>query len=246
MELENSSTMKKRGPKGIRYPGLSLESAVGVVSEARKVGKSVSKGTIAEIGRSDAKGSTKSGAFMTKLAALVHYGLAEVNDSEVAFTPLADEIVLPKGDEEKRTAISRAFLSPQPFKELYEKLERNVPISRDLLGNVAVRDIGVSSPGRDTFLKNFINSGVYASVLSLNSEDGSVSILGRVEVQHGRGNEAEKIAEEVGEPAANSIGYLVVERKLSHGKAILKLPEEMTNEDIKRLKTLMDAYSDHN
>ena len=230
-----------------RYPGLTLESAIKIVEEARSGGKSISKGSLATIGRSDAKGSTMSGAFRTKIAALSHFGLIEVEGPNIKFTQVADNIVYPVNEQEKKAALCKSFLSPQVFKELYEKLEHNVSIPNDLIGNLAVRDLGVSPSGKDTFLKNFVRSGKYVGLLEYDEGSQKVKIIDENITSHIEtglsGNKPESTVEGA-EGATESGSWYNVDVPLPNGKkVVIKLPEGFTNDHLKKTIKILEAYA---
>lgn len=152
------------------YPRMTPSSCLEIVIEGRKLAKSVSKETLAGIGRADA-GSTNSGAFSRKLASLDQYGLITYDKDTVTFTETTDEIALPTDEEKKQEALVKIFLAPPTFYELYEGLSKELPISLNLLRNKAQRELGISSAGVTRFLNNFIEAGELAGMLKYATED---------------------------------------------------------------------------
>ncbi|MEK7450560.1 MAG: hypothetical protein AAB662_01310 [Patescibacteria group bacterium] len=161
--LKEVKNLRKRN-RSSRYPSLSLEYAVKVIEEARKFGKNV---TSANLGGTGAK----SGAYIRKKASLGYYGLLSGTGDNLQITDLADKIVYAKSEEEKANSLRQAFLSPDLFSTICQKIEKNTPINLEVLGNVFIRDYGIQPSAKKALLQNFVSSGIFANVIKYSGEN---------------------------------------------------------------------------
>jgi hypothetical protein len=233
--------------KSRSYPKLTLSAAIDVVSEASKLGKIISKETLAGIGRKDVKGSTKSGAFMRKISALDQYGLIIVSKEGIRFTDIAKEIVFPTDEIKKIESIVQAFLTPTTFFELYNSLSKNIPIGVHLIKNKAQRDLGITSAGVNSFINGFIESGELAGLIKYTSEDRTaIQIIEIVnEREENQQNKGETDNNE-SKSAMNNNSILKTQSAtliFNEGKATIEIEGNMTDVDVKRLKAQIDVFA---
>jgi len=159
------ATANKPANISTHYPAISLDYAIKVVEKARVLGKSISDTTIA------GGGSTKSGAFTRKRAALGYFGLISGRGENLQITELAEKIISPLNENEKTSAIKESFLKPALYRKLYDTVEKEVSIEVSMLGNLVVREFGIQPSGKDDFMNTFISSGQFAQLI--NYIDGS-------------------------------------------------------------------------
>lgn len=232
-----------RGERSSRYPAINLEFAVKVITEARVFGRSITNNHIA------GKGVPKGGGFLGKKAALGYYSLISGRGDKLYITDLAESIIYSKGEEEKRSAIQTAFLSPESFNKLYSDTEKNVPIDLGVLGNLIIRQYGISPAGKKSFLSTFVSSGIFADLVEYSDEKKGAIIL-KEQVS----KETEKNDIQVREESIHSqIGFKTdfqstetqkIELALENGKGYIVLPQEITPKDIKKLIAQIKIFGD--
>ena len=200
---------------------------VEILEKARKAGKTINKQILANASTLTGTGSAASGIFNHKLAALRHFNLIEGGNNSLTFTPLADRIL-----SKDKNSLKIAFLAPDSFLNMYGLVEKNTPLSTDLLEQVANLQVGISEVGKARFVKNFIKSGIYADLIqySLRSKN-EILILDEDTPAH---------TEE--QPALPASDLQKAELKTSKGRAVLIVPEELTKEDKTRLKSQIDLF----
>lgn len=249
--------------KSKNYPGLTLESAVSIVTAARALGKTIAKSTLATIGRADAKGSVKSGAFLRKLAALSQYGFIEIDGNNIKFTDNAEAIIYPTGnnaEKDKQKGIIKSFLTPPTFYDLYNQLEKNLPISIHLIRNKAIREIGISPTGANNFIRSFIDSGIFAKLIEYSSDTKQeIKLLDQTSYEFTKSTDItpvniEKIENDNNQNSVNIFETYFGKPKrsieqiqtatlvLSNGNATIQVPHSITEKDKMRLKAQIDVF----
>jgi hypothetical protein len=225
--------------KGTRFPGRLLSSVIEDMRDIRGFGRNVTDHHIA------GDGSTISGSFLKKKAALGYFGLISKQDDHYQITDLAEKILYPSSEEEKQEAIIAAFLSPTLYKQLYDSVEKNQPIKVELLGNVIVREYGVSAASRNECVSIFIKSGIFASLIAYVEGTKHEVIFKPIPVRKSILNDntninqvhfVEKKVEEIKPQLQTNGEHQLVEIKLTNGIAKISVPSVLSPEDTKKLQ----------
>lgn len=221
-----------------RFPAYTLETAIQTIDEARKFGRTVTDAQIA------GEGSTNSGSFLRKKAALGYYGLISGRGEDVHITDLAESILYPK-ENERESSIKVAFLTPEIFKRLYQSTAKNVPISLSILGNILIRNYNIQPSAKNEFISVFVRSGIFAGLLNYTDDTKSTIILLEASANDKKqevinevitGESSEIIMqptykiEDISQPEVQ-----IAELILTNGKAKIMVPNELTSSDTKRL-----------
>ncbi len=238
------------------YPALSLQSALTVIQEARPLGRTIAKTTLSTIGRSDAKGSVISGAFIRKISALTQFGLIQTEGNNINFTDTAEAILYFKDEGEKKQNLIKAFLSPSAFYDLYNDLSKNIPINTNHIRNKAIREIGIAEAAVNSFITNFIQSGVFANLIKYDSEDKQTITL--IDPTNEEPREEKTIVDEQNKEKIKEYNvfesFFGTQKEaireelqtatliLSGGKATVQVPKTMTEKDKARLKAQIDVF----
>lgn len=159
------------------FPRISLSSAVKIMTDAIKMGKSWKKEQFAGFGAKSNSGSAKSGAFLARVAGLRDYGLINSDKDTVTSTDLAQRIAKPINPTERDMAIKQAFLSVKTFSELYNALDANEPLPRDKVAGHAVFNLGVSRDVMDKFINVFVDSGKYAGLVKYDKDSDTIMLI---------------------------------------------------------------------
>ena len=237
----------KNSSKSRRYPSIELSYAIDVVKEAAKFGTKITDTQIA------GGGSTKSGAFVKKKASLGYYGLIEGRGDNYEITSLSKSILYPKSDEEKKIAIQQAFTSATVFDEVYSIVAKNEEIDLDFFGNMIVREFGIKATAKEKFLNTFIKSGKYAGLIEQVSDK---TILVR-NLYENTDRDEEEGQEEIPDNETLTLpkkernnsfefeGFNQQQAKinLSKGIGVISVPENLSKEDVKKLKAQIDILS---
>jgi hypothetical protein len=151
--------------RGTGFPRINLSNAVQVMDAASKFGKAWKRDTFATHGAKSNAGSSKSGAFKSRLAALKEYGLIKVEGDDVHITDLASQITKPVTKDERLSAIASAFMLVGTFSDLFSTLEGGVILPKSKVLEYAVHNLGISRESKDKFISCFIESGRYVGLV---------------------------------------------------------------------------------
>lgn len=192
------------------FPRISLSSAVKIMTDATKMGKSWKKEQFASFGAKSNSGSARSGAFLARVAGLRDYGLITSDKETIASTDLAQRIARPINPTERDAAIKQAFLSVGTFSELFGALDANEPLPRDKVAEHAVFNLGISRDVMDKFINVFVDSGKYAGLVKYDKDSGAITLLKSNESPGVTANEEEGARDPVAEveEVASFIGGL--------------------------------------
>lgn len=240
----------KRSERSSRYPAILLDFAIDVIREARKFGRDTNDIHIA------GKGKPKGGAYIRKRASLGYYGLIEGRGGLLRITDLAESILYPQNEEEKLSSVRTAFLTPVLFNNLYQDIEKNVPLNIDILGNIIVRKYGISPAAQQEFLSTFIKSGIFADLIQYAEGKKDEIILKTfnevVEKDKTIISQKEEIDSKENKALLNANqDYQIVELQLENGgKAKIAISGKMTKTDARKLQAqvniLANIFDDNN
>lgn len=175
------------------YPRLGLSSAVKIIEEVSKMGKSWKKEQFASFGAKSNSSSAKSGAFAARIASLRDYGLITTDKETIYSTELAQTIAKPITSEERAEAIRQAFLKVGTFGDLYRALDKDEALPRTKVAEYAVFNLGILRGAMDKFINVFVDSGKYAKLVRYDKDGDTVTLLKTEE-------QTEKIEEEMVTP----------------------------------------------
>ncbi len=241
--------------KSRNFPYLNLEVSIDTIKSIRKLGKKVSRTTLAEHlpkERSDSTGdgaiSLKSSTVKRKIGALSQYALITASKDEIEFTNRADAFYAPKDNEEDQL-VKETFLTPPAFSDLYNQVEKNQEIKTQHLKSLALRDLGISTTSINKFMENFVKSAYFANLLEFAGEDKSTVIFKNISNNLAP---SDKIENNEAEPPKQSYinntsevhksNNQTATLKLSCGVATIAVPEKLSQQDKARLKSQIDVF----
>jgi hypothetical protein len=139
-------------PKKNDYPKSSFEKSLKLAEAVHALGGSCSSETAGtKLGLSGT-----SGGFSTLVGGAVKYNLIKVEKSILHTTELFKQIQLSYNDSEKIANLRLAFLTPETFKQLYEKLNgKELPIS--ILDKILIKEYGVDEASASKVSKYFVS-----------------------------------------------------------------------------------------
>lgn len=179
MPENQTLTPKTRRSRSTGFPTISLDEALILLDTAKAAGLDMSNDVFAgEIGM-----SPRGSAFLAKIAALRDYKLIEKTASRVIFTNLAKDILFDTSgkDEIKKSKLQEAFKNCKIFDDIFSRLSQGGGESKGgTVGNIAVRDFGVSPQWQNRFIKSFVDSAQVAGLLN-KGEDNSLHLISKKE-----------------------------------------------------------------
>lgn len=238
---------KKIRLKSPKFPAMALDKAIEVIKEASKLGKSFQQETFASFGlRRDAKGSTKSGAFLRRIAALKYFGLIEAKGNQIELTKITDLILYPKDDQERVEAIKESFLRPILFKKLYDAIEKEVPIKKEYLASMAVREYGITPKAVEVFVSSFINSAKFAGLLKFTDDRDSIILTKTDSTPLGLEEMPRKLEETPREKAREEAWSTVINQKDKEGnyELLFHSKESVSTELWSKLKEVINILEE--
>lgn len=166
---------KSRRSRSTGFPTISLEEALSLLEMAKSAGLEMSNDLFA----GEINMSPKGSAFLSKLAALRDFKLIEKTADKVIYADLAKDILFDTSGEPivKKGKLQEAFRNCKIFNDIFSRLYQGGGDSKKItVGNIAVRELGVSPQSQNRFVKSFVDSGKIAELIS-ETEDGSLHIV---------------------------------------------------------------------
>lgn len=188
-ELQKTTeTIKKtRRTRSSGFPVISLEEAIDALKKAAEAGFEMSQETFA----SQIKMSPKGSAFLLKLAALRDFKLIERTTKGIVFSELAKNIINPTTEDEaeRKKNSQTAFRNCKIFNDIFEHLSPS-GFKKETVGNVSIREFNISPKSQGVFVKSFIDSGKFASLIE-ETEEGLIKPISMEEPSEDRSLKAE-------------------------------------------------------
>lgn len=151
------------------YPLSDLATAIKDVGQIYSHGKTMHREALA---RSLGYTSATTGLATRRLAALSHYGLVDYDKGQAVITDVAKRYFAPVSDAEASSALREAFLAVGPFRALCERITPGAESRKEVLGNIAERELGIATKAKKDFLETFVKSGVFAGLVEEVGETG--------------------------------------------------------------------------
>lgn len=149
-----------------KYPKITLEKALKLAEVVYKQNKEC-KVTVA----ATAAGYTvKSGPFKTIKAAAKWYGLITEDAGVFKLAAVGSSILAPLNDDEKASALKKAFLSFNLFQQLYDELPQDAPLTKERIMTVAERVCNVDVDQKENFVTIFLESATFVKLLTQTPE----------------------------------------------------------------------------
>lgn len=166
------TTRETRRQRSTNYPSMDLAWAEDIIRKAYNSGTTNRIALAQLIGHQD----DTSGPARSKLAALRHFRLVDYEEGNVVFTELGKKVAAPMPGEDVSEALRQSFFNVAAFKQMYELCAKDVPLPKDVLGNTAIRQIGIIAKVASEFVDIFTSSGVRVQLVELVDEK-SLKIL---------------------------------------------------------------------
>lgn len=164
---ETNDNQEKQGEKQGRsrsrlYPRYDLEETIRFVQAIHRLGGSrVSNQAVAsEIGK-----AVNNSGFTGRISSAKQFGLITQDAGKLSETSLAKEIMVPRGEVEKSTAVKQALSNPDLYKELVSDFGGKTLPDQPTLANRLFHDYRIEEVAKDHAAKTFIRSTQYADAL---------------------------------------------------------------------------------
>lgn len=174
--MEEKEALKReearaRRPRSASFPFYSLADSIEAVKEVVKYGNEVPVSRLATVlGHK----SPKSGTFLQKLSSLRSWNLLEGRGDVLRVSGLSQRIINPLSDVQHDAAVKEAFEQSRIFGDFFSNLTRGSELKVAMIGNLAVREYGVSEKARDAFVSSFVASAKAAGLVEKATDDGLV------------------------------------------------------------------------
>lgn len=157
-------------PRTVDYPRSSFKGALEVANAVHKHKGCSFEVCAAEMGMKDG------GGFRDKCSAAVKFGLVVYESSKIITTDLANNIRLAYNDEERIKYMREACLSPDLFKDLYERY-KGMKVPTDILPKVLEKECDVNNQVAQRVAKYFIQAMSDCELLTDGGEIVDLTIL---------------------------------------------------------------------
>lgn len=176
MAAENKGARSGKGSTGrqrsTNYPSMNLAWGEDVIQRAHSSG-TTNRTALAQLtGYQD----DTSGPARSKLAALRHFGLVDYQEGKVIITELGKRVAAPVAGEDVSEALRQSFFNVTAFKQTYDLCAKDALLTKDIISNTAIRQVGITAKAASDFIDIFTRSGVKAGLVEMVDEK-SVRIL---------------------------------------------------------------------
>lgn len=230
------------------YPSISLERAVSLVGKVYEGAQRSQVSAETAVQLMGFKG--KSGASLTTLAAVKHFGLIDGRGDALRVTELAMRILTPLNDRERKDALKEAALSPDLFRELCEEFGSSLP-ALSVIKAIAVRKHEFSDAGAENVAETYLETMRFLEQFGVVRDVREPPLA---EGAKGSANDSSGISAAQAEPrkgelkeAAGPVEELEL-RVSKDVKAFIRLAGPVTGKDVDRLieilSVLKSSYTD--
>ncbi len=210
-------------PKILNYPSASFDKSLEVAKATFELGGSCNEETCAE-----KLGKKVSGGFKAITSAAQKFGLIEYSKGEIEVTADYELIEHAYDDEERGQALTKAFLTPEVFQELYNRFQgKKLPIS--LLEKMLIREYDVDAKKASRVSKYFTDG---LEFLGLIDSGGNLKSNAKTEISIDKNNErVDNISENDGfKDSFNS------RQDSSNGNSETNIPKNLNNQIVNKDK----------
>jgi hypothetical protein len=260
MAMENKqkdTQTKDRIGWGVRVPSVSFQQAIEIAKALCTVGGI--DGSLDAL--SQVIGNTRSSSsFSSKLSALKNFSLITTIDKDsYSFTELGRKIAIPTSPSEEGNSIAESLMKVEIIKAIYDKYKGKMLPQKKYLAN-EIGNLGIPSSITNVWADYFVEAANYSGLLLARS-DGSYQVMSSTITQTNpeqstsqKEEQREKVNNKQGQnqedkwnqqPSLDGFlesskwGTLYQPKLSGNRKAIFAIPDELTQEDIDRIKSLL-------
>ena len=237
-----------------QYPFKDLQWCIDVIKRVSTDYSSFTDKQLAAYLNNQKNNSTTSGDFKKKIGALNHFDLLNKEDDEFVVSQKALYFLFGKSDETNKT-LKKIALTPSTFLEAYNELKYLESFKIDDLQNIAINKLGIKPKSFAKFYKNITSTFLYANLIKQASSNEFIIVENNNDLLNTKINDKDKAEEQsqsiiVDEhnTISNHDQSLTIPFLLANGdikKIIIPHPNTMEEIDIKRLKKLIEMYTDN-
>lgn len=137
-----------------RIPKLIHSARNGIIMDSEKLAKAMSK-------------TPKSSEYIMMINAAIAYGLVSGKyNTEITVLPLAEKIIAPKNETERKIGLVEAALNPHTFKSLNELIEDEKLPKDSYMKNILEREIDIHHDLTEECLRIFKENSEYANIFN--------------------------------------------------------------------------------
>lgn len=240
-------TEKKIHQRSSPYPSISLEEAIECIKSVRKNLGTGLYSRVAIVQALDYKGL--SGVAVRKVAALVQFSLLERTGNTYKTSTLADRILFPINESDKKNAIKEAAINPKLYKGLFDRFSGGAIPS--MLENILIQQYSISQSVAKSASRDFVLTIEFAGLLKNGIVTNEVSIAQLPEEKTEQDSfpapsfvtqsKIIKQGEDDIVSESKALGTEFAEKTYKYGKARLVLPSRMTKQEFDKLKLLIES-----
>ncbi len=260
METQNKKEeeSKSRVGYGVKIPFMSFEEVI----ETTKIvlNKAGYENSIDALSRVTGNSSSSS-SFHKKVAALRNYGVFELDKTGYKLTELGKRIAEPKSFEEQANAIIESFTKQENLKKIWEAYKGKRLPQKEFLTNSIGNILNVPIELRALWADYFIEAAKYAGLLEERETNSFQVLSGYTPIKNNNDIKKEETATKSKEvefsetptgekqktngqlPMVGLLdktwGILNIKSISENRKAIIAIPEQLTQQDIESLKVLL-------
>ncbi len=161
MDDASPKPVQKKRERSTAYPACSLETSLNDIMNLKE---RLGKGPYSREEAAKALGySGINGISAGRIAACVHYGLLARSGSAYGISDLANRIISPTSEDERRSAIMEAFRAPALYNKLIQAYMGSALPT--MLPNILARNYGIADKAASSAAQTFKESAEYAGML---------------------------------------------------------------------------------
>lgn len=161
--------VKSSRTRSSAYPSILLEQAVTLI---KKLNTAMGPGPHSRELVAQGIGYTSvSGASAPKISALTHYGLLIRKNKKYTISQLANRIMFPTDDEDKKKALRIAMQNPKLYQGIIERFQGNsIP---NMLDNILIQNFGINHKAAKNVAEVFRQSAIFTDIMQ---KDGYLAV----------------------------------------------------------------------
>jgi hypothetical protein len=158
--MTENEIKKNKVNRSSAYPVMSLKEAI---TSIQMIKDKLGKDKYSRQNMVNALGYAKDGGEgARKVAALAHYGLVKRGGNVYSYEEIADQILSPKSDDEKKHALLKVIKNPKLFNGLIKRY--NGQALPNMLDNILTREFNINENITKKVAKIFIESVEFAGI----------------------------------------------------------------------------------
>lgn len=231
-----------------QFPFKNLEWCINSLSNIAKDYNAFTDIQLAPYLNNQKNNSITSGDFKKKLGALNHFKLITKQDN---IYTLSDEalILLFNNDHERNKTLKKIALSPESFNSFFENIKNTTQHTFSTLDaqNIAINKLGIKPNSFQVYFKNLVDTFIYAEIITKTDFDNyslNIDLIQKIELDTPISYNSIATSHSISDDQTDqiSIPFLMEDNIIRN--IVIPNPKLLSNTDLKRLKQLIEMYTD--